>query len=167
VSPRRHLDAERRADLGLLGGGAMAAGNQRVLDVILLERLPDRKRAFAARPLALTLRLRPSVILSPSLPWRFLVCSDTLCFLRYRVVLPTSNVPSTKEKPMKLSARNQLKGKIVDVIKGATTSHVKVDIGQGIIVTSAITNEAVIDLGLKKGDDAWAIIKASDVMIGK
>jgi molybdopterin-binding protein len=68
---------------------------------------------------------------------------------------------------MKLSARNQLKGKIVDVIKGATTSHVKVDIGQGIIVTSAITNEAVTDLGLKKGDDAWAIIKASDVMIGK
>ena len=73
----------------------------------------------------------------------------------------------TKEKPMKLSARNQLKGKIVDVIKGATTSHIKVDIGQGIIVTSAITNEAVTDLGLKKGDDAWAIIKASDVMIGK
>ena len=68
---------------------------------------------------------------------------------------------------MKLSARNQLKGKVVDVIKGATTSHVKVDIGQGIIVTSAITNEAVTDLGLKKGDDAWAIIKASDVMIGK
>jgi molybdopterin-binding protein len=68
---------------------------------------------------------------------------------------------------MKLSARNQLKGKIVDVIKGATTSHVKVDIGQGVIVMSAITNEAVTDLGLKKGDDAWAIIKASDVMIGK
>ena len=68
---------------------------------------------------------------------------------------------------MKLSARNQLKGKIVEVTKGATTSHVKVDIGQGIIVTSAITNEAVADLGLKKGDDAWAIIKASDVMIGK
>jgi molybdopterin-binding protein len=68
---------------------------------------------------------------------------------------------------MKLSARNQLKGKIVDVVKGATTSHVKVDIGQGVIVTSAITNEAVTDLGLKKGDDAWAIVKASDVMIGK
>jgi molybdopterin-binding protein len=74
---------------------------------------------------------------------------------------------SAKENGMKLSARNQLKGKIVDVTKGATTSHVKVDIGQGIIVTSAITNEAVADLGLTKGDDAWAIIKASDVMIGK
>jgi molybdopterin-binding protein len=68
---------------------------------------------------------------------------------------------------MKLSARNQLKGKIVSVTKGATTSHVKVDIGQGVIVTSAITNEAVAELDLKTGDDAWAIIKASDVMIGK
>ena len=68
---------------------------------------------------------------------------------------------------MKLSARNQLKGKIVDVTKGATTSHVRIDIGQGVIITSAITNEAVTDLDLKKGDDALAVIKASDVMIGK
>ena len=68
---------------------------------------------------------------------------------------------------MKLSARNQLKGKIVDVAKGATTSHVRVDIGGGLIVTSSITNEAVADLDLRAGDDAWAIIKASDVMIGK
>jgi molybdopterin-binding protein len=68
---------------------------------------------------------------------------------------------------MKLSARNQLKGKIVDVTKGATTSHVKIDIGNGVVVTSAITNEAVADLGLQKGDEAWAVIKASDVMIGK
>jgi molybdopterin-binding protein len=84
-----------------------------------------------------------------------------------RCVTAASNGPPAKEKRMKLSARNQLKGKIVDVTKGATTSHVKVDVGQGIIVTSAITNEAVTDLGLKKGDDAWVIIKASDVMIGK
>jgi molybdopterin-binding protein len=68
---------------------------------------------------------------------------------------------------MKLSARNQLKGKIVDVAKGATTSHVRIDIGGGVIVTSSITNEAVADLALKQGDDAWAVIKASDVMIGK
>ena len=60
---------------------------------------------------------------------------------------------------MKLSARNQLKGKIVDVTKGATTSHVRIDLGQGVIVTASITNEAVADLGLQKG-------KASDVMIG-
>jgi molybdopterin-binding protein len=68
---------------------------------------------------------------------------------------------------MKLSARNQLKGKIVDVLKGATTSHVRIDIGGGVIVMSSITNEAVTDLGLKTGDEAWAVIKASDVMIGR
>jgi len=68
---------------------------------------------------------------------------------------------------MKLSARNQLKGKIVDVAKGATTSHVRVDLGHGVIVTASITNEAVAELGLQKGDEAWAVIKASDVMIGK
>ena len=66
----------------------------------------------------------------------------------------------------KLSARNQLKGKIVEVKKGATTSHVRIDIGNGIVITSANTNEAVADLNLKTGDEAWAVIKASDVMIG-
>jgi molybdopterin-binding protein len=71
------------------------------------------------------------------------------------------------EPRMKLSARNQLKGKIVDITKGATTSHVRVDLGHGVIVTASITNEAVADLGLQKGDDAWAVIKDSDVMIGK
>ena len=66
----------------------------------------------------------------------------------------------------KLSARNQLKGKILEVKKGATTSHVRIDIGNGIVITSAITNEAVADLNLKTGDEGWAVIKASDVMIG-
>ena len=67
----------------------------------------------------------------------------------------------------KLSARNQLKGKVVEVRKGQTTAHVRVDIGNGVIVTSSITNEAVDDLGLAKGDDVFAVIKASDVMNGK
>lgn len=67
---------------------------------------------------------------------------------------------------MKLSARNQFKGRIVAVEKGTTTAHVRIDIG-GAVVTSSITNEAVDDLGLKVGDDAYAVIKASDVMIGK
>lgn len=65
---------------------------------------------------------------------------------------------------MKLSARNMLKGKIVDVKKGTTTAHVKIDIG-GQVVTSAITNEAVDALKLAKGQDAYAVIKASDVMV--
>ena len=67
---------------------------------------------------------------------------------------------------MRISARNQIKGKIVDVTKGATTSHVRVDIGGGQIVTAAITNEGVTDLGLKTGGSAIVVIKASDVMIG-
>lgn len=68
---------------------------------------------------------------------------------------------------MKLSARNQLPGKVVAVQKGQTTAHVRIDIGGGIIVTASITNEAVDDLGLKVGDQATAVIKASDVMVGK
>jgi molybdopterin-binding protein len=71
------------------------------------------------------------------------------------------------ENFVKLSARNQLKGKIQDVTKGQTTAHVRVDIGGGILITSSITNEAVDDLKLKVGEEAWVVIKASDVMIGK
>lgn len=66
---------------------------------------------------------------------------------------------------MKLSARNRLKGKIVDVKKGTTTAHVKIDIG-GQVVTAAITNDSVDELGLAAGKSAYAVIKASDVMIG-
>jgi molybdopterin-binding protein len=65
---------------------------------------------------------------------------------------------------MKISARNQLKGTVVDVVKGATTSHVKIDIG-GAVVTASITNEAVDELGLRKGQAATAVIKASDVIV--
>jgi molybdopterin-binding protein len=66
---------------------------------------------------------------------------------------------------MKISARNQLKGKIIEVTKGATTAHVRLEIAPGQIVTAAITNEAVEELGLKSGDAAIALIKASSVMI--
>ena len=67
---------------------------------------------------------------------------------------------------MKISARNQLKGIIVDVVKGATTSHIRIDIGSGVIVTASISNEAVDDLKLAKSKPADAVIKASDVMVG-
>lgn len=66
---------------------------------------------------------------------------------------------------MKISARNQLKGKIVELTKGATTAHVRIDIGNGAIVTASITNQAVEELGLAVGGSAYAIIKASDVMV--
>ena len=66
---------------------------------------------------------------------------------------------------MKLSARNQIMGKIVEVKKGATTAHVRLEIAPGQIITASITNEAVDDLDLKAGAEAIAVIKASDVMI--
>ncbi|HEX9461698.1 MAG TPA: molybdopterin-binding protein [Alphaproteobacteria bacterium] len=66
---------------------------------------------------------------------------------------------------MKISARNVLNGKIVEVKKGQTTAHVRIDIGGGTVVTASITNEAVDDLKLKSGQDAFAVIKASDVMV--
>jgi molybdopterin-binding protein len=68
---------------------------------------------------------------------------------------------------MKLSARNILKGRVVEVTKGATTAHVKIDIGGGAVVTAAITNEAVDELKLAPGDAAYAVVKASDVMVAK
>ncbi len=66
---------------------------------------------------------------------------------------------------MKISARNQLKGTIVDVVKGATTSHVRIDVGGGIVMTASITNEAVDDLKLAKGQPAIAVVKATDVLV--
>jgi molybdopterin-binding protein len=65
---------------------------------------------------------------------------------------------------MRLSARNQIKGTVLEVKKGATTSHIRVDIG-GNVMTSSITNEAVDDLGIKVKDQVIVVIKASDVMI--
>ena len=67
---------------------------------------------------------------------------------------------------MKLSARNQFKGRVTQVVKGATTGHVHIDIG-GVTVHASITNEAIEDLRLAVGDEATAVIKASDVMVAK
>ena len=66
---------------------------------------------------------------------------------------------------MRISARNQIKGTVLDVKKGATTSHVRVDIGNGQVITSSITNEAVDELGIKAMGKVTVVIKASDVMI--
>ncbi len=65
---------------------------------------------------------------------------------------------------MKISARNQLKGKIVEVVKGTTTTHVRIDVG-GNVITSSITNEAADELQLANGKNAIAVIKASDVLV--
>jgi molybdopterin-binding protein len=66
---------------------------------------------------------------------------------------------------MRISARNQINGTVLDVKKGATTSHVRVDIGSGIVVTSSITNESVDDLAITAGGRVMVVIKASDIMI--
>jgi molybdopterin-binding protein len=65
---------------------------------------------------------------------------------------------------VKISARNKLKGTITEVVKGSTTSHVRIDIGNAV-VTASITNEAVDELKLAKGKAAIAVIKASDVLV--
>jgi molybdopterin-binding protein len=67
----------------------------------------------------------------------------------------------------KLSARNQIAGKVLEVTKGPTTSHVRIDVGNGVVITSSITNEAVDDLSIAKRDSVIAVIKASDVMVAK
>jgi len=68
---------------------------------------------------------------------------------------------------MKLSARNVLKGKVVEVKKGATTAHVRIALPGGAVITASITNEAVDELRLATGDEAYAVIKASDVMVAR
>jgi molybdopterin-binding protein len=68
---------------------------------------------------------------------------------------------------MKISARNQIKGKVVSVHKGQTTGHVQIDIGHGVTMMSSITNEAIDDLALKIGDEVLAVVKASDVLVAK
>ena len=65
---------------------------------------------------------------------------------------------------MKISARNILKGQVTEITKGATTAHVKLDVA-GTSVTASITNTAVDELKLKVGQQAYAVIKASDVMV--
>ncbi len=68
---------------------------------------------------------------------------------------------------MKLSARNKLKGKVIFVEEGLITGKVKLDLGNGNIVTSIISRDAIEDLQLKVGDVAYAVIKSTEIMIGK
>ena len=67
---------------------------------------------------------------------------------------------------MKLSARNQFKGTVVDIQDGAVNGIVKIDIGGGNIISSVITMASIRELGLKVGVTAYAVIKASNVMVG-
>ena len=66
---------------------------------------------------------------------------------------------------MKLSARNMLKGKVVKVTPGAVNNEIVIELPGGQQIVSIITNKSVTDLGLTKGKDAYAVIKASSVMV--
>lgn len=68
---------------------------------------------------------------------------------------------------MKISARNQLKGRITAIKHGIVTGRVTIDIGNGNSLSSVITLESIEDLDLKVGDEVYAIIKSTEVMIGK
>ncbi len=68
---------------------------------------------------------------------------------------------------MKLSARNQLAGKIVGVEKGAVMANVKIEVTEPGVITAVITKESAEKLGLSEGDDVAAIIKSTEVIIGK
>lgn len=67
---------------------------------------------------------------------------------------------------MKISARNQIKGKVVKVEKGAVNAIVKLDIGGGNVISATVSLESIKELGIKEGKKAVAIIKATSVMIG-
>ena len=71
-----------------------------------------------------------------------------------------------KENIMKLSARNQLKGKVIDILEGAVNGVVVIDIGGGNKISATITMNAIQELGLEVGKEAYAVIKATNVMVG-
>ena len=83
-------------------------------------------------------------------------------------VIKATNVmfASGTERITNISARNQLAGTIVKVTEGAVNGHVSLEMADGNVVSGSITNEAIESLGLKVGDPALAVIKATDVMVG-
>ena len=67
---------------------------------------------------------------------------------------------------MKLSARNQFKGKVVDIHEGAENGTVKIDIGGSNVMSATISMNAIRELGLEVGKEAYAVVKATSVMVG-
>jgi molybdopterin-binding protein len=67
---------------------------------------------------------------------------------------------------MQLSARNSIKGKIIEITPGIVTAKIKLDVGNGNTIVSVITVDSVKEMGLKVGDEAFAIFKSTEVMIG-
>ena len=67
---------------------------------------------------------------------------------------------------MKISARNQFKGKVIDIQEGAVNGIVKIDIGGGNVMSATISMNAIQELGLEVGKEAYAVVKATSVMVG-
>ena len=67
---------------------------------------------------------------------------------------------------MKLSARNQFKGTVVGIDEGAVNGIVKIDIGGGNVMSATISMAAIKELGLAVGKEAYAVVKATSVMVG-
>ncbi len=67
---------------------------------------------------------------------------------------------------MKISARNQFKGKVLSITEGAVNGIVRIDIGGGNVMSATISMAAIRELGLEEGKDAYAIVKATSVMVG-
>lgn len=66
---------------------------------------------------------------------------------------------------MKISARNQFKGKVVGIQEGAVNGIVKIDIGGGNVMSATISMNAIKELGLEVSKDAYAVVKATSVMV--
>ena len=67
---------------------------------------------------------------------------------------------------MRLSARNQLRGTVVGIDEGAVNGIVKIDIGGGNVISATISMTSIRELGLKVGGTAYAVIKATSVLVG-
>ncbi|MGX8693093.1 MAG: TOBE domain-containing protein [Clostridia bacterium] len=67
---------------------------------------------------------------------------------------------------MKISARNQFKGTVVGIQEGAVNGIVRIDIGGGNVMSATISMAAIKELGLEPGKEAYAIVKATSVMVG-
>jgi len=78
-----------------------------------------------------------------------------------------SDLRCLEVKGLKLSARNQLKGKVVAVEKGIITGKVKVEVKMPVTVTAVITKEAIEELDIKVGDEVTAIVKSTEILIAK
>ena len=78
-------------------------------------------------------------------------------------IIKASSIIITKDA-VKTTARNVLKGKVLEVIKGAVNSEVKLSLGNNII-SAVVTNDAIEDLSIKVSEDAYALFKASSVIL--